>query len=245
MGRILRSETILTPISTVVDNASIGLTWEDISSDGLSGSLSSLTTALTDFFNTPAGAGSAAASYISSAMSRASDACRHEIYDITGHLDGTPHGAPIAVTTFTLAASNPTATLNLPEGVAATVSFRAEYGADVEFVQTGGVVTSRPRARDRNRFYLGPLNNKAFVNETTTNRSRLNATFVTDILDQLHTLSEVHTGGVGAFGLRVWSRKAAAVKLATQSWMDDRPDYQRRRTDPNPASRVFRATMAV
>jgi hypothetical protein len=53
-------------------------------------------------------------------------------------------------------------------------------------------------------------------------------------------LSETVTAGGNQYNWRQWSRKDATVNLITELWMDDRPDYQRRRTDDDPGSRTYR-----
>lgn len=198
-----------------------------------------LFTALKNFYNV-VGTGStlAIASHLSETLDRGTNHGLIELYDITAHLAGTPAGAPVASTTWTLAAAASGQT-SYPEGVAATLSFRADYGTDVEFG-----THARPRARDRNRVYVGPLNSHAFGNDGVTNRCLLNASFMNDCLGSIHDLSASIDISGQDWVLQVWSRVNAATKLPTEAWMDNRPDYQRRRSDPNPGSRTFRALAA-
>ena len=191
-------------------------------------------------FWTTAGTGgtNAVQHYLSPVVDPSVNHATTEIYNITAHLDGSAHGSPITMTDFTI---TPSAFNSLPEGVAATVSFRADYGTDVEF----GPGT-RPRSRDRNRVYIGPLANVSTENDPTSFRCRFKAQFITDCLAALFDLSSSVTDDTGnEWVLQVWSRKNAATKLPTTGWMDDRPDYQRRRSDPNPGSRVSRALSSV
>jgi len=161
-------------------------------------------------------------------------------YDITGHLNGTPAGAPVAMENFVFGGGTaPSDSHPCPEGCAATLSYRADYGSDVEFAPG-----ARPRARDRNRLYI-PINSTTLQLDTTTKRTEFTPSFITDCLASMFTLSNTHTSGGTHYNWRVWSRKAAAVKVITELWMDDRPDYQRRRTDPTPGSRTFRAASSV
>jgi hypothetical protein len=199
-----------------------------------------LVTAMTQFFNV-AGTGGAHAlsTYISPVMSRGGNAVEIELYDITGHLDGTPHGSPIGISNFTLGSPLGGTTL-LPEGVAATISFQAAYGTDVEF----GPGT-RPRSRDRNRVYIPALMSNAVMADPVTSRCKFTPAFITDCLAALYNLSQTHTFPPDSWNLRVWSRKNAGIKVPSEGWMDDRPDYQRRRTDQNPGSRAFRALTGV
>lgn len=202
-------------------------------------SISDLFTHVLNFYNTHGTGGTHPISYyLGAQLDRAPNHCTISAYDITGHLNGTPHGSPVAVQNWTLGAS--AATEVLPSGVAAAVSFRADYGTDVEF----GPHT-RPRARDRNKVFVGPINLAAISSDSTTNRCILSVPFVTDALAALFDLSEVVDETGADWVLQVWSRVNAATKLAVEGFMDNRPDYQRRRSDPAPAARTFRALSAV
>jgi hypothetical protein len=53
----------------------------------------------------------------------------------------------------------------------------------------------------------------------------------------MKALAQQFSIGSETWELVVWSRKNASVKLPFETFMDDRFDYQRRRSDPNPASR--------
>lgn len=231
-------KTILQSGDPVVDNSS----WQWVFHSDTAAVPGDITTALTDhvdhFLNAvPTGGSSAICSYISSVMNRTASQLTYEYYDITSHLNGSPHGSPIAIVHKTLgaAASQPYA-----EGVAATISFRSDYGTDVEF----GPGT-RPRSRDRNRVYIGPLETGAFTADLTTHRVKLATQFMTDCLAAIVALSAtVDPGGLN-WNLRQWSRRSALLKLPTVAWMDDRPDYQRRRSDPNPGSKTAVALASV
>lgn len=186
------------------------------------------------FYNTVnTGQTVALCSYISQVIDRTIGHMNLTAYNITSHLDGTPHGAPVAAFSSGLlgAASGSTP---LPEGCAATLSWRADYGSDVEF----GPGT-RPRARDRNRLYLGPLNSSAITADSATHRCELTPQFITDALHAMFFLSTSVTIGADDWVWQVWSRKNADTKLPTEGWLDNRVDYQRRRSDPSPATRTF------
>lgn len=161
-------------------------------------------------------------------------------YDITAHLNGSPAGAPVFSIPWTFGVTTPPPTNKpTPEGCSACLSFRTDYGTDVEF-GTG----TRPRARDRNRIYV-PINSNTLQEDVTTHRVGFLASFITDCLAAMFDLSETVSSGGHTYNWRVWSRKNADVKLVTELWMDDRPDYQRRRTDPTPGTRVFRAAASA
>lgn len=178
------------------------------------------------------------ASYLSAVLDASSNACSVEAYDITTHLDGSAHGSPVALNTWTLATVG--GIPSLPEGVAATLSSRSSYGTDVEF-GTG----TRPRARDRNRLYIGPLAGGAITHSGTTGRCQLLPQFITDVLAAAFNLSIGFTFSGEEWVWQQWSRKNASIKIPVQLWMDDRPDYQRRRSDPTPGTRVFRDAASV
>lgn len=238
MAATILVKSILESLDSTVDNASIGLVFDGSGTTSFGG-LAPVFTALETFWNSTYLTQSASiAHYISEVMSRSTNASQMEVYDITGHLDGSPHGAPVAIHNWTLGTTDNTT--SYPEGVAATVSFRADYGTDVEF----GPGT-RPRARDRNRVYIGPLNGYAFTTDVTTHRCLLDPTFVSNLLKALNGISQTIDLSGGDWNLRVWSRKNAGVKVPTTGFMDNRPDYQRRRSDPAPGTRVYQALAAT
>lgn len=210
------------------DPVTISLAYESQSSGGQPANTADLINHVPDFFNvTAAGSTIGAGGYISPSVDRGANHCRIDVYDVGPHLNGTPHGSPVDSGTFTML---PTSGIPLPQGIAAAVSFRSDYGADVEFG-----VGMRPRARDRARFYLGPLTQLTCRTEDATNRCIFDPTFQTNILAQLYSIHVFATGIEpldSVWALSVWTRKGATFKKATEAWMDDRPDYQRRRSDP-------------
>jgi hypothetical protein len=155
-----------------------------------------------------------------------------EAYDITGHLDGSPHGSPIASNTYAFGTPG-SAPSPVPEGVAASLSYRRDYGTDVEFIRDPVThkVTSRPRGQDRGRMYLGPLNSNALAFSSGTSRCVLSTTFMANIIAQLQASLKITDSGSNLWHFKQWSRKKASVADLALIWMDDRPDYQRRRTD--------------
>lgn len=176
------------------------------------------------------------AKYLGKQLDRGNSHALIQAYDITGHLDGSPHGSPVAQANWTL---NPAAASStIPSGCAVAVSWRSDYGTDVEF----GPGT-RPRSRDRNRVYLGPINSTALTEDGTTFRCKVNPNFVTDALAALFDLSLVTAETGDDWVLQTWSRKNAGTKLAVEGFMDDRPDYQRRRSDPG--NKTFRPLSSV
>jgi len=156
-----------------------------------------------------------------------------ELYDITAHLNGSPAGSPVYIDHFSLAVGGSGQTA--PDGCAALVGFRSDYGVDVEFAPN-----TRPRSRDRNRFYLGPLLMLALTVDAQNRCILYNATahFVADLSLALTALQA--SSGTSDRPVWVqWSPTNAAVKDITHIWVDDAPRYQRRRSDTGPEIVVF------
>jgi hypothetical protein len=125
----------------------------------------------------------------------------------------------------------------VPEGVAAALSFRSDYGTDVEFIRDPVThkVTHRPRAMHRGRMFLGPFGTNAFGQDGTTHRTKFQAVFMSDACTALNKNLLVTDSGSNAWHFQQWSRRSGVARDITTIWMDDRPDYQRRRTDQSTA----------
>jgi hypothetical protein len=220
------------------DGASFGMAFEF--SPGDSGNDLSPFPLLVDRFFNLVGEGQVnpLCQYISPSIDRGVNHSSWAVYDISGHLNGTPAGGPVAAGSFTLGPA--VSAKACPEGVAICVGWRAAYGSDVEF---GPVVPpetgpSRPRARDRNRLYFGPLDGETLELDPSTQRTRLAQSVLSDVLIACNAMGESPPPG---WYPRVWSRKNAAVKPPVEWFTDDRPDYQRRRSDPS----TIRTTLPV
>lgn len=225
-------------LDPLVDDPSVSLKFHSDDAADFT-SVTAVSAAIATFFNGIV-SGHAPCDYISMVINRNASACTNEFYDITGHLgESAKHGAPVAMTHWTLFPVTGTPQ-GLPAEVSATVSYRADYGTDVEFAPG-----TRPRSRDRNRFYMPPLNVTAITDDSSTHRTKLNGTFITTLLTNMQTLSNTIVSGGVHWNLRVWSRMDAALKLPTTAWMDDDPDTQRRRSDPSPGSRTYVALSSV
>lgn len=238
MSQVLLAKVSIPNLDVNNDPASIGFVFEsDTASDYAH--VSGITSAITTFFNTTASGGvNPVSSYYSDSCDRGTNHSSITYYDLSGHLDGSPHGAPVATATWTLGGA--TSGLKFPEGAAACLSFRSDYGTDVEF----GVGT-RPRARDRNRIYLGPLNAGCAALDSSTHRTEFAPDFINSVLHAAFTLAGTITTGGVAYVWRVWTRRGAAVKLIEEFWMDNRVDYQRRRSDQAPGTRTYLAGPSV
>jgi len=199
-------------------------------------------TALEAFYNTVAtGASQYLATYLAPSMDNGAGHSSMTAYDITSHLDGTPHGAPVALHSWTCNSPGSAAGGRcVPEGTCIVLSFRGDYGTDVEFAPG-----ARPRSRDRGRIYFGPASQNCLQFDATTSRTEVSAPFTTDSLAAMFALSATHSSGAVSYNWRQWSRKDAAVHLITELYLDDRPDYQRRRTDPDPGKRTYRVASSA
>jgi hypothetical protein len=230
--QIVKIRTTLTSLDPVVDNPS----WTHVYVAGVTlapDQYSGVFDHENGFLNSvAAGAAHSLGYYISPVISRGGNAILMEMYDITAHLDGSPAGSPIAMKTQTLGDSG--SGQALPEGVGIAIGYRADYGSDVEF-GTG----TRPRARDRNRTYIGPLDTVALDHDSVTEKSRVSTVCRGDCLYAMKALGQETLVGVVNINLQVWSRRNASTKDVKFIFADDRFDYQRRRSDPNPAGRII------
>jgi hypothetical protein len=181
--------------------------------------------------------------YLSSVLSRAAFACTIEYYDITGHLDGSPHGSPVLTVNWTLGAGDPGA-FNLPAHDAAVIT---TYGSGRAAAPVEGAVAAiptdhraqaegapathsgriRPKQRLTGRVYVGPLreNVLGYVLEETV----LLDTFVSDMAAAAHRLGQESNAAGAVRPWSVWSRAGASVAAITGGNIDNRVDVQRRR----------------
>jgi hypothetical protein len=202
------------PEDRVVNN----LAWA-VGSTGLPSStdLENLTVDISNFYNVVPSGHNALAGFIAPCISRTAFASKIKWYDLTGHLDGSAHGSPFATTEFTLSDAVSGAQ-GLPSEVAVCMSFRAGYGSDPEFAGS-----TRPRARDRGRIFLGPLT-KSVCEEVTNSRVRVSQSFRETVIDRAEALIASTTGAWS-----VWSRAAGTLDPVVAAWVDDAFDTQRRR----------------
>lgn len=157
--------------------------------------------------------------WLSETLVRAAYGVVHRVYDLTGHLDGSPHGSPKNEYAYSL----PVGTLgtSLPSQVALCLSFHADYTGDPEF----GPGT-RPRARDRGRVYLGPFHNQCLAEGSVTQRPIPAA----GLVDSIH-FSALFLMNEPGHAWAVWSRRNAALEPVVGGWIDDSWDIQRRRKE--------------
>lgn len=181
--------------------------------------LDEISDALFDFYNDISGAQSnSLATYLAPCVDR-SDPPQIRHFDLAGHLDGTAHGSPIRVDAMASLDATGLST-GFPAEVAICMSFRSTYGADAEFTPT-----TRPRARDRGRIYLGPLISSVGNTDATTGRVKPAQSLIDDITIAGARLRDAAGGMIWS----VWSRKGSSLKSVTTVWVDDAWDTQRRR----------------
>lgn len=195
-------------------------------------------TPLINFYNSGA---NSIASHLSPGISRAADATVIKVYDLAGHLDGSPHGSPVASGTFTLGPSgNGNA---LPEEVAAVLTLRAEGWAEA-LVETPdgadpGSAVDRPRQRRSGRLFIGPLNLAAIT--TVAGKARPTS-FLRDTMNERAQNLQLELFAALTPGyLCVWSRQDGVFRRVTHAQVDDAWDTQRRRG----VAQTLRTTVAT
>jgi hypothetical protein len=180
------------------------------------------------FYNTAPSGHNSIAGFINESIARTADSVVIKFYDLAGHLDGSPHGSPRSIQTFTLAAMVPGAEA-LPREIAACLTFQCAYGSDAEFAGH-----TRPRARDRGRIYIGPLTSSTGQTDATTGRRRFTTSF-----QETLTLAAAALVAFPGSAWAVWSRKAGLLNPVVGGWCDDAYDVQRRRGERPVARTLF------
>lgn len=181
--------------------------------------------------------------YISGQISRSTN-MQAKVYEITGHLDGSPHGSPVAIDTGTLVAEGSGA-YDMPSEVAAVLTLRglgfdtalvegptATLPTDARAQRLGAPAThtgkTRPRQRHSGRIYFGPLNTNVIdVVTFGGHRPRISSEFRAVCTQAVKDNYLSASGGAGR--LKVWSRRLVDVRSVVQVEMDDAFDVQRRR----------------
>jgi hypothetical protein len=246
--QVLHARIVLPDGTTFEDTSSIGMTFQAVTTTAIAPA--DIQTLVTGYFNTrQGGMTDPLSAYISPEISRATDGCSIEIYDVTDHLDGTPAGSPISIQTFTMGVSG--SSFPLPAQIAAVVAYRAAYGPDLEkgtpevvkstesAIDQGAPAThpavSRPRASDRGRLYMGPLNILTLAGTSVGgpgSSGLLSTQFQTDLTDWAVNTMGTHAGSAGgSFSNVVWSRARAAVKLVAFVALDAAVGVIRKRAD--------------
>lgn len=168
------------------------------------------------FNNTAPTATSPVCNYLSQFLSRATNACTLQKYDLRAPLAGTGvSGPPLLTQAWTLGSGLAN---GLPQEVAVALSYHATYSSIPEH----GPGT-RPKSRYRGRVYVGPLCTNASSQDATTHRVKVSTTFSADLTKAAAKL----LADQPAWG--VYSRVDRVVRRIVGGWVDDDFDIQRRR----------------
>lgn len=170
--------------------------------------------------------------YISQSRSRAADKAQVRLYDLNGHLDGSPHGSPFAVDHFQLGAPE-AGIASFPNEVAMVCTLEAvgRTAAPVEVPDGAdpGVEVDRPKQRRTGRLFFGPL--LANTGVLDGGDLRPNTQAMTDLA--AHTIAlDVALFGIvttDVLGLGIWSRVDASMYELASVFVDNAFDTQRRR----------------
>jgi len=197
--------------------------------------LTALVTSVQAFYNSGT-TGTILAEVIGAVVSRTANACYIDTYDLTGHLDGSPHGSPTSHTAFTLTPSLSSGITQLPYQDCLVLSTRANYGTALERGPTASMPTpesaqddgapathmgsTRPRASLRGRLYIGPLNSAALDGN---GRTASGAGGTSRLKIQAPALLAAQPSW------SVWSRRTASTHPIVQGWIDDEAGVRRTR----------------
>lgn len=201
-------------------------------------------TALKRFYDEPLASGGRLSGWISNSITRTGTPHTIELYDITTHLDGSPHGSPAQTWNFGMAAPFAGTGVPLPDEVALALTLRSvdydEYPVEIPDTADPGSAPDRPRARRTGRIYVGPL--IADTVAVVGGKPRPGSGIQADFLDASERLkSELLALSTGATQWCVWSRKNGGMFPLEAVQVDNAYDTQRRR---GPAATV-RQTRAV
>jgi hypothetical protein len=176
-----------------------------------------------DFYNHAGSSGFGVGYYLGPSILRGSNTALIDFYDLDLTDAHHYYGSPVGTYLFNLA--SPGNTTPLPNELAACVSYRADYGSDPEHD-----MNTRPRADDRARLYLGPLNLAAIQTQSApdgTTFASLAPGLVTTLQQAItYLLSQAL---INKFQLSTWSRKKQVFKDVAYKAADDKVDVQRRR----------------
>jgi hypothetical protein len=173
-------------------------------------------------------------SRLSPVISRAANACKIKLYDISAHLDGTAHGSPFDEISFTM----PSTTEGpLPGEVACVVTLEAHGREDRPVEGTGAAPRPRPRQRSTGRIYVGPLST-AFLDTGSGGSARPNTTLMTRLRDTFAGwFDQLEEDADGMHWVGVWSRREATVRAIANVVTDDSFDTIRSRGE-TPTARI-------
>lgn len=158
-------------------------------------------------------------------------------YDVTAHLNGSPAGSPFLTRPLgAVITANPANPIGLPAEVALCLTYKSAYGTDGEFgpIDPATGKKSRPRARDRGRLYIGPLNVDAMSTSGSLGDMRPSAAATNALVGAGAVLM-----GEVTPSWAVWSRRGATMEPVTGGWSDNAFDTQRRRGSAPTGRTIF------
>jgi hypothetical protein len=195
--------------------------------------LAAATVAFTTFFNTdvPAAGAMCVADIIAPCIDRVANGCKIKYYDLTGHLDGSPHGSPFRTDSFTLGASS--AGNGYPEEIAIAVTLEAFGRTDAPVEVPDGAdpdgLVDRLKQRHTGRIYIGPtcVNAATLDSNLSPRPSSTVRTLLTGAVDRLD--NDLHGLPTQIAAVGIWSRADEIMRSIEAVSVDDSFDSQRRR----------------
>lgn len=146
-------------------------------------------------------------------------------YDITGKLDGSPAGSPVAVATRNVPTrSNDKA---LPADSAVCITLNGTDWDD-QPVELSGPPVTRPMQRRRGRVYLGPLNADV-ITAAVNGDAIVSSNFRDNVMVHLVALQAAIEAIAANYSLAIWSRSEESLFFIESASMDDRVDNVRSR----------------
>lgn len=207
--------------------------WDPVAAKG------EVTIPLASFYNAAVHTGLKVSDFIGPSISRTALAASIKLYDISAHLDGSPHGSPVSTDAFTVGGPAPAG--ELPREVAFAITLRAGNWASQPVERPDGAdagsEVDRPRQRHTGRIYLGPIGENADAMVSGINRPET-AFMETCRKAIVHLETQLAVGG---HHLAVWSRKDAVARNVDDVQTDNAWDTQRRRG----AAPTARLTLAL
>lgn len=199
---------------------------------------------LEESLNFPAaGAGASLTSTFSQSVSRATDSGVAKVFDITDHLDGSPHGSPIATKPIEADAAQGGGAMASQLAVVITLRARNALAFPVEVppAPPGEPNVQRPRARRSGRIFWGPINSFS-LGASPDGEPRPGAALRAILLAGCEGIQD--NLNAEGFAWCVWSRKNEAMSVIERVEVDDSFDVMRSRK-PLPTIREQRTFAPV
>lgn len=163
--------------------------------------------------------------YMSPTLSRATGGCLLQLYDVSGHLDGSASNhPPYGQYTWTLGGGGGT---SLPSELSTCLSVHADFTGIPEHA-----IGERPRGRHRGRIFIGPMAQSALTQDSTSHRGTVAAQVRETLAAAAADLLTLEPSW------SVWSRKDSLMRAIVGGFIDDAWDIQRRRGE-EPNTRTF------